>query len=52
MEVVGKKRKGQKPKGWDLYRGTKIETQINIPHEKCPFLLDMDFFVKEIKNPT
>jgi hypothetical protein len=35
MEVVRKKRKGQKLKGWDLYKGTKIETQINYP---CFFL--------------
>jgi hypothetical protein len=31
MEVVRKKRKGQKLKGGDLYKGTKIETQINGP---------------------
>jgi hypothetical protein len=29
-----------------------VVLSVSFPHEKCPCLLDMDFLLKEITNPT
>jgi hypothetical protein len=52
MEVVRKKRKGQKLKGGDLYKGTKIETQINHPPRKMTLFVKHRFPREEITNLT
>jgi hypothetical protein len=36
----------------DLFQTPLFEKEWTIPHEKCHFLLGMDFLVKEITNLT